>query len=129
MAEASEPSASSPSALSSVAASPALLTARLLWDDRLIPLSPGSNVLGRDEDVNVRIDAPSVSRRHARLVVARGEPATLQDLGSKNGTWAAGRRVEGDAATLRDGDVLRLGRIELVFLDSKEKGSTQTVAE
>jgi DNA-binding winged helix-turn-helix (wHTH) protein len=107
--------------------SPALLTARLLWEDRLIPLSPGENVLGRDEDVNVRIDAPSVSRRHARLVVAAGAAATLQDLGSKNGTWVAGRRVENEAA-LKDGDVLRLGKIELVFLDSKDKGSTQTVA-
>lgn len=106
---------------------PALLTARLLWEDRLIPLSPGENVLGRDEDVNVRIDAPSVSRRHARLTVASGAPATLQDLGSKNGTWVAGRRLDSDAAPLRDGDVLRLGRVELVFLDSKEKGSTQTV--
>lgn len=105
---------------------PALLTARLLWEDRLIPLSPGENVLGRDEDVNVRIDAPSVSRRHARLTVASGAPATLQDLGSKNGTWVAGRRIEGEAVPLKDGDVLRVGRIDLVFLDSKEKGSTQT---
>jgi DNA-binding winged helix-turn-helix (wHTH) protein len=108
---------------------PALLTARLLWEDRLIPLSPGENVLGRDEDVGVRIDAPSVSRRHARLTVASGAPAVLQDLGSKNGTWVAGRRLESDPAPLKDGDVLRLGKVELVFLDSKEKGSTQTVAE
>lgn len=109
--------------------SPALLTARLLWENRLIPLSPGENVLGRDEDVHVRIDAPSVSRRHARLTVAAGAPATLQDLGSKNGTWVAGRRVVQDAVPLTDGDVLRVGKVEIVFLDSKEEGSTQTAAE
>jgi DNA-binding winged helix-turn-helix (wHTH) protein len=113
----------------SLASSPALLTARLLWEDRLIPLSPGENVLGRDEDVTVRIDAPSVSRRHARIVVTAGEPATVEDLGSKNGTWVGGRRLEGGPTPLKDGDAVRLGKVELLFLDSKEKGSTQTVAE
>jgi DNA-binding winged helix-turn-helix (wHTH) protein len=108
---------------------PARLPARLLWGERLIPLLPGENVLGRDEDVGVRIDAPSVSRRHARLTVAAGEPATLEDLGSKNGTWLAGRRIAAEAVPLTNGDVVRLGRVELVFLDSKQLGSTQTVAD
>jgi DNA-binding winged helix-turn-helix (wHTH) protein len=110
-------------------AAPALLTARLLWESRLIPLTAGASVIGRDEDVAVRIDAPSVSRHHARLTVAAGVPATLEDLGSKNGTWVAGRRLAEERAPLRDGDVLRLGRVELVFLDAKEKGSTQTVVD
>lgn len=109
--------------------SPALLTARLQWEDRLIPLSAGANVLGRHEEVNVRIDAPSVSRRHARITIAAGEPASIEDLGSKNGTWVGGRRLEGGAAALTDGDTLRLGKIEMLFLESKEKGSTQTFAE
>jgi len=39
----------------------------------------------RDEDVDVRIDAPSVSRRHARITIAAGEPPAIEDLGSKNG--------------------------------------------
>ncbi len=109
--------------------SPALLTARLLWGDRLIPLAAGASILGRDEDVNVRIDAPSVSRRHARITIGRGRPASIEDLGSKNGTWVGGFRLEGSQAPLKDGDAVRLGKIELLFLDSKEKGSTQTVAE
>lgn len=117
------------SGTATVAPSPALLSARLLWEDRLIPLSPGENLLGRDEDVNVRIDAPSVSRRHARITVAAGEPATIEDLGSKNGTWVGERRLDGGRAPLRDGDALRLGKVELLFLDSKEKGSTQTVVD
>ena len=106
-----------------------LLTARLLWDNRLIPLSPGDNVLGRDDDVGVRLDAPSVSRRHARIRIASGEPPTVEDLDSKNGTWLAGRRLSGAPEALRHGDVLRVGKVELVFLDSKEKGSTQTAGE
>jgi DNA-binding winged helix-turn-helix (wHTH) protein len=106
-----------------------LLTARLLWDNRLIPLTAGDNVLGRDDDVGVRLDAPSVSRRHARIRIAAGEPATIEDLDSKNGTWLAGRRLSGGPETIRHGDLLRIGKVELVFLDSKEKGSTQTAGE
>jgi DNA-binding winged helix-turn-helix (wHTH) protein len=109
--------------------SAALLTARLLWEDRLIPLSPGENVLGRDEDVSLRIDAPSVSRRHARIVVSLAEPATVADLGSKNGSWLNGRRLDDQPTPLRNGDALRLGKVELIFLDAKEKGSTQTVVD
>jgi DNA-binding winged helix-turn-helix (wHTH) protein len=113
-----------------VGASPSrLLTARLLWEDRLIPLTAGDNVLGRDDDVGVRLDAPSVSRRHACIRIAAGEPATIEDLDSKNGTWLAGQRLSGQRETLRHGDVVRVGKVELVFLDSKEKGSTQTAVE
>jgi DNA-binding winged helix-turn-helix (wHTH) protein len=106
-----------------------LLTARLLWGERLIPLAPGENLVGRDEGVSVRVDVRSVSRRHARITVAAGNPVTLEDLGSKNGTWVGQRRLASDPVPLRDGDVLRFGRVELVFLGSKEKGSTQTVVD
>jgi len=126
-AEATESTAAAPAAAS--APPSGLLTARLLWEERLIPLSPGENVLGRDENVSVRIDAPSVSRCHALIRITAGEPPTIEDLGSKNGTWVAGCRIDRQQVPLKDGDVLRLGRIELIFLDSKEKGSTQTVGE
>jgi DNA-binding winged helix-turn-helix (wHTH) protein len=129
VAEAREDAAAAPAVPSPAAPSPALLTARLLWEDRLIPLPAGESVLGRDKDVSVRIDAPSVSRRHARVRIVPGEPPTIEDLGSKNGTWVGEDRLGGEPAALRDGDVLRLGRIELVFLDAKEEGSTQTVAD
>ncbi len=128
-AEAQTDAPQAPASADAAGESAGFLTARLLWESRLIPLAAGANVIGRDEDVAVRIDAPSVSRHHARLTVAAGEPPTLEDLGSKNGTWVAGRRLAREPAPLRDGDVLRLGRVELVFLDAKEKGSTQTVAD
>ena len=50
------------------------------------------NIVGRGTDAAVWIDAPGVSRHHARVVVQRGE-ATLEDLGSKNGTYIGGDRV------------------------------------
>jgi DNA-binding winged helix-turn-helix (wHTH) protein len=118
-----EPPAAAPSATA------ALLTARLLWEERLIPLPAGDSILGRDDDVAVRIDAPSVSRRHARITVAAGVPSTLVDLGSKNGTWVGGRRLGDAPVVLKDGDVVRLGKVELLFLDRKDKGSTRTAVD
>ena len=52
-------------------------------------------MIGRDRACAVQIDADSVSRHHARLNVTPRE-VSIEDLGSKNGTWVAGERVDGD---------------------------------
>ena len=54
-----------------------------------MPLAEGENIIGRGVDASVWIDAPGISRHHARIVVREGT-ATLEDLGSKNGTYVAG---------------------------------------
>jgi pSer/pThr/pTyr-binding forkhead associated (FHA) protein len=87
-------------------------------------LEPGENILGRGEDLTVCIDAPGVSRRHARIVVDAGK-ATLEDLGSKNGTYLHERRLDA-AAPLSDGDTFRLGRLLLIYKRSSLKASTMT---
>lgn len=99
---------------------------RVLWERRIIPLVEGENVLGRDEGVAVRIDAPGVSRRHARIRVS-GAEATLEDLGSKNGTFLGESEapVTGSVPLL-DGARFRLARVLLVFRSSPEHGSTLT---
>ena len=86
---------------------------RLRWGKREIPLSEGENVLGRTEDAVVWIESSSVSRRHARVVVSEGR-ATVEDLGSKNGTFVGAVRVA-DATPLVDGDTIRLGSILMKF--------------
>jgi len=100
---------------------------RLLWGDRAIPLSEGENLLGRVDGVAAWIDSPSVSRRHARIVVSGGR-ATLEDLGSKNGTYVRGERLS-SAAPLLDGDEIRLGRVRMTFSVLAGTGSTQTDIE
>jgi DNA-binding winged helix-turn-helix (wHTH) protein len=97
---------------------------RVVWERRVFVLDEGENVVGRDEDVAVRIDAPGVSRRHARIVVTESA-AKLEDLGSKNGTYLHEKRLEGPVA-LRDGDTFRLGRLLLVFRTTPHTGSTRT---
>lgn len=86
---------------------------RLLWGVREVPLYPGENVLGREPGTRGSIPDGSVSRRHARVVVRDGD-ATIEDLGSKNGTFLEERRLEGPAV-LSDGDTVRLGLVTLVF--------------
>ena len=63
----------------------AVATCRLVWRGREIPLLEGDTVIGRDADCDVPLGSGTVSRRHARIRVARGE-AVVEDLGSKNGT-------------------------------------------
>jgi hypothetical protein len=95
----------------------------LLWGERIVPLPEGESVVGRDPECALRIPSGLVSRQHARFVVARGQ-ATLEDLGSKNGTLLGGRRVQGPAP-LSDGDEIRIGPALLVYC-SPGSGSTRS---
>jgi DNA-binding winged helix-turn-helix (wHTH) protein len=95
----------------------------LIRDGRRLPLQPGENVLGRDED-GVQIDSSTVSRRHARIVVS-GAQAVLDDLGSKNGTFVGGAPVS-TAVHLKDGDEIQTGSVVLRFRMGVPKGSTAT---
>lgn len=105
------------------AGGPARVAPRVIWEKRIIPLAPGENVLGRDEEAAVRIDSPGVSRRHARILVEKGR-AVLEDLDSKNGTFLKEERLEGPGV-LQDGDTFRLGRLLLVYRSGALQGSTK----
>jgi DNA-binding winged helix-turn-helix (wHTH) protein len=87
-------------------------------------LCDGEHIVGRDEDLAVTLNSPTVSRRHARIVVA-GNVATLNDLDSKNGTYVCGRRVSG-AVQLADGDRIRIGAFEITFRSLSAEESTET---
>jgi DNA-binding winged helix-turn-helix (wHTH) protein len=97
---------------------------RVLWRDGQAGLSEGEHVLGRDPDLVLFFDSPSVSRRHALLRIA-GSDAILQDLGSKNGTFINDRRID-SSVRLEDGDVVRIGSVEFTFRVIRTWGSTQT---
>ena len=85
----------------------------LEWDRRRFPLSLGEHVIGRDPDVEVRLDAPTVSRRHARIVVT-AEGAVLEDFGSKNGTFRGGEAVSAPVQ-LADGDAIHIGSLLVTY--------------
>jgi len=97
---------------------------RIAWGDREIALAEGENILGRDPGAAVFLDMNSVSRKHARIVVAKGI-ATIEDLGSRNGTYVQGRRIEKPTA-LSNGDRIKIGAASLVFSSYRGLGSTQS---
>lgn len=87
----------------------------LVWNDRTLVLSSGDNLIGRNPECGVWVDAAGVSRRHARLRLdAEQGTASIEDLDSTNGTFVNETRVE-SAVTLRDGDLVHLGTVPLTF--------------
>lgn len=97
---------------------------RLEWGNREIPLREGENILGRVDDAVAWIDSPRVSRRHARIVVSGGK-ATIEDLGSKNGTSVSGRRID-RLTPLEGGDQIVLGPVLMTFRVFRGTGATET---
>ena len=96
------------------------------WGTQRFPLHAGEHVIGRDADVAIRIDASTVSRRHARIVV-EGDKAVLEDFGSKNGTFCGDARVSAPVP-LQDGDHIRLGS-QLITFRVRSADSTETQVE
>jgi DNA-binding winged helix-turn-helix (wHTH) protein len=96
------------------------------WGQHRFPLDAGEHVIGRDPDVSIRIDASTVSRRHARIVVGVAG-AVLEDFGSKNGTFHGGVKVASPVA-LADGDSIRIGSQVLTFR-ARSADSTETQVE
>ena len=62
--------------------------------------------------------------RHARIVVSR-RGATIEDLGSKNGTYVRGERI-GEQTALEPGDEIRIGPFTLIFRIPRGPVSTET---
>ena len=102
-------------------------TCWIVWSGREIALHDGDNIIGRDPDATVRVDLPSVSRRHARIVVS-ATGAVVEDLGSKNGTLLRKDRITG-AARLADLDELQVGSVRLTVRILSGDAATQTVAD
>jgi DNA-binding winged helix-turn-helix (wHTH) protein len=87
----------------------------LAWNDRTLALSPGDNLIGRNPECAVWVDAAGVSRRHARLRLdTESGVAAIEDLESTNGTFVNETRIDSQT-TLRDGDQLHLGSVPLTF--------------
>jgi len=97
----------------------------LLFNGRELPLQPGDNILGRTGEGVIALDAPSVSRQHARLTIANGK-AVIEDLGSKNGTWVGPVEVT-SPTPLKNGDAIRLGSLVVTIHVAGHAMTTETV--
>jgi DNA-binding winged helix-turn-helix (wHTH) protein len=96
----------------------------LEWGPQRFPLFVGEHIIGRDPDLDVTLDATTVSRRHARLVVTV-ERVTLEDCGSKNGTFRGDERVT-SPVKLAHGDTIHIGSLLITFHAPGPQQSTET---
>jgi hypothetical protein len=74
---------------------------------QLLPVKQGVLVLGRASTSDLRLQHPSISRRHAQLI-RHGDQLSLKDLGSQNGTYVNRLRLSAEVE-LRPGDEIALG--------------------
>jgi pSer/pThr/pTyr-binding forkhead associated (FHA) protein len=92
------------------------------FSGQVFTIPEGSSTIGRAPDNTVVLNAPDVSRRHARLERA-GSHLRVYDLNSTNGT-----RVNGEAVHISDlepGDEIRIGAQSLTVMSSTMAGSQQ----
>lgn len=82
----------------------------------VFPVGAPRLFLGRGSNMDVQLKDAEVSRRHAMFEV-RGEEATIVDLGSTNGTYVSGERVE--RATVANQKEFTLGSTTLMFIVTK----------
>src|SRR5262249_49790506 len=92
--------------------------ARLVWmrpdgEEVDFPLAGSPLLVGRDEEADIRVDEPLVSRAHARIE-RRGGSFFVLDLGSTNLTRVNGEPVS--ERELRDGDEVRFARARCRFV-------------
>ena len=81
----------------------------------------GPMTIGREE-ADITIEDPEISRRHAEVRLA-GVGIEIEDLGSTNGTFLNGSRID-SATALQPGDTLRVGQVELHVEDPSASGGT-----
>jgi len=80
-------------------------------------LAGGELTIGRIPGNALVIDNAGVSRRHA-VIRVKGDKVILEDLGSANGTFVRGQRIE--EYELRDGDEISIVKHRLVYRVSRE---------
>lgn len=81
-------------------------------DHRPFSVSKGTTVIGRREDCDLRIAVGDVSRKHCRVITDADGEMRVEDLGSSNGTFVNGHRVQN--STLNAGDTLQVGPVVFI---------------
>jgi two-component system, NtrC family, response regulator AtoC len=88
----------------------------------------GDVVIGRGVEADIRIDDPSISRKHALLSI--GPRVRIKDLGSANGTRVADRALEpGQLADVSPGEVIDLGSVMLIVMRGEAQAPAPATAD
>nr|WP_040657095.1 MULTISPECIES: FHA domain-containing protein [Olsenella] len=89
-------------------------------------LSEDEISIGRDPNSSVFLNDMTVSRRHARIDLSglASGFATIEDLGSLNGSWVDGAIV--NRAMLKDGSTIQIGTFRMVFHTNQKPTRIET---
>jgi S1-C subfamily serine protease len=90
-------------------------------------LRSGSLTLGRDASCDVVLDDDEASRTHARITVQPDGSLVVEDLGSLNGSFVDGARIEGPTA-VGDGGKVRVGETTIAISETDPSHSTRLAA-
>ena len=93
-----------------------------------IPLNHWENIIGRARSSDVSIQYPTLSRNHAALIRDAGGSWRVYDLNSKSGVLLNGKQIL-DSASIKSGDILELGGVQLVFAILGKSGQAQQEKE
>jgi general secretion pathway protein A len=83
-----------------------------------LPLYMGRTIIGRTPDNDLQIDSRFVSRHHCQIIT-RADTCVVEDLNSTNGIVVKSRRVR--RHNLNDGDVITIGRHDLIYIDQRNE--------
>ncbi len=91
-------------------------------------LDKGEITIGRVQENDIVIDNLAVSRRHAKIYTSfwKGSKVVIKDLGSANGTFVNGLRV--DEAELKNGDAILIGKHTLKFYEEETPRPEESLA-
>jgi hypothetical protein len=91
-----------------------------------LTLRLGRIIVGRTADNDVQIDSRFVSRHHCQIITT-GQGCVIEDLNSTNGIYVQGKRVR--RHNLNDGDVVVIGKHELMYVDERLPSKRGSLAE
>jgi len=89
---------------------------------REIPLPEGTHLLGRGQKCQINCESVRASRSHAQVRITAGQ-AFIEDLGSRNGTWLRGERIQGVSEIL-PGDTVQVGSDVIRFVAAGPEATT-----
>jgi hypothetical protein len=102
---------------------------RLQFRGTLFPVRSGEIILGRSSYASIVVNNPLASREHA-VVRSKGGRLEVADLGSKNGTYVNGKRIEG-TVPVDAGDVIKIGTdvIEIARISAQDPQQLRVATE
>ncbi|MCX7945131.1 MAG: ATPase, T2SS/T4P/T4SS family [Deltaproteobacteria bacterium] len=95
--------------------------------EKIQELNKTSIFIGRAQENDLILAVPSVSKRHARMLIKDGR-YVIMDVGSTNGTFVNGKQINGPVV-VKPNDIISIGEYEIVLLPPTHKASSDDIKQ